>query len=152
MLPQRRSHQGCRPAAVCLGLPQGGFDALSLGQRLAALRWLTDMVCDSPTIRMHLLSRDEQAQALKKLLRDEALVREAGAVCCVRSALAGQRAPIDLSMLSIHLRLDVWALYHPHPLACGHGSLTRGSLCVAPQSCSAYRAAALCIVPCARQA
>ena len=81
------------------------YDALYLDERLAALMWLVDTCCTSPTIRARLYAREVQLDRLKKQLAEDA--RQERARKTAEAAVRMQRAQEEtqLRMQELQRRL-----------------------------------------------
>jgi hypothetical protein len=60
--------------AWAAALKHGGYDGLSLQQRLDALLWLAGVVNEGPGVRLRLEAREKEAAALRKQLLEDARV------------------------------------------------------------------------------
>jgi hypothetical protein len=82
--------------AWAAALKHGGYDGLSLQQRLDALLWLAGVVNEGPGVRLRLEAREKEAAALRKQLLEDSRVSCLGNVqslltisqCCECGVLA----------------------------------------------------------------
>jgi hypothetical protein len=68
--------------AWAAALKHGGYDSLSLQQRLEALLWLAGVVNEGPGVRGRLEAREREAAALRKQLLEDARVSGSDAYSC----------------------------------------------------------------------
>ncbi|KAF6264659.1 hypothetical protein COO60DRAFT_75930 [Scenedesmus sp. NREL 46B-D3] len=123
--------------AWAAALKHGGYDALSLQQRLEALLWLAGAVNEGPGVRLRLEGREKEAAALRKQLledaraekrrrQEDAARRQEEAAARQRTAAAAAQRHLEELQVSPGLHCAVNSTHKPrlHSPVCMHCSHT----------------------------